>query len=184
MSSPQFLKNAEQLEREFTAEMSVTDTYLKNGDAFASLLNRANDKNSIAGKYTTYIMNQFKIGNMNVDLDVGLDDISSKLAKQEYIKKLPLDEDDIFELFSTFALLISDYIHGNFPIHSTDDATTAHSTTIIKSHPDKRIGDLVTAMEWLKDNGWIWQDLHDENVMMRPSTKELVMSDIGNFEEA
>jgi hypothetical protein len=86
MSSPQFLKNAEQLEREFTAEMSVTDTYLKNGDAFASLLNRANDKNSVAGKYTTYIKEQIATTEKNI---VDLKN-ADKFYRREFIEDNPL----------------------------------------------------------------------------------------------
>lgn len=41
-----------------------------------------------------------------------------------------------------------------------------------------------TALIWLKNNaGFEWHDITDQNVMIRPSTGDLVVSDVGNFIE-
>lgn len=47
---------------------------------------------------------------------------------------------------------------------------------------DLRVKDLLRFLEYLRDEGIVeWDDLHADNVMVRPSTGELVLSDPGLF---
>lgn len=47
---------------------------------------------------------------------------------------------------------------------------------------DSRVRKLLLGLRWLYQNDYMsWNDLHYNNVMMRPSTGELVASDVGNF---
>lgn len=47
---------------------------------------------------------------------------------------------------------------------------------------DPRVRKLLLGLRWLYQNDYMsWNDLHFNNVMMRPSTGELVASDVGNF---
>jgi hypothetical protein len=47
---------------------------------------------------------------------------------------------------------------------------------------DPRINKFYTALKWLRKNkGLYWNDLHDENVLYRPSDDTLVAADVGLF---
>lgn len=36
-------------------------------------------------------------------------------------------------------------------------------------------------LNWLKERGVTWKDVHEENVMMHPKTREMVLTDVGEF---
>lgn len=55
-----------------------------------------------------------------------------------------------------------------------------NETNILKNiEPNKSF---IEALEWLKEKGLKWRDLHEDNIMFRPNTGDIVISDFGLFE--
>lgn len=81
------------------------------------------------------------------------------------------------DLIHMYDDLLSDKLDfADFPVHD------AHSNKI-PDIKDKRAKRLVVALNWLSKKGYTdgWNDVHYENVMIRPSTGEFVVADVGLF---
>lgn len=48
-------------------------------------------------------------------------------------------------------------------------------------HPDKRVRSFMRFLMFLEERGVDWADVHDDNIMMRPKTSDIVLSDPGMF---
>ena len=94
-------------------------------------------------------------------------DYAAKIAKQLSSKWLQLTGDQFSSV--KFPEFVDD-----------DDNVKDGKMTDVK---DPRARKLLLGLRWLDSNDYIsgWDDLHFDNVMIRPSTGEFVASDVGNF---
>jgi len=83
----------------------------------------------------------------------------------------------IYEFVNT---IYNTFVHKDaFPMRHENKT----QTLIGLKHPDPRVKKLITTLLILKDEYNIdWYDLHEDNIMMRPKTNELVISDPGLFQ--
>ena len=99
-----------------------------------------------------------------------------KMFKQRYISP------ELMTMFikENFIKVLKKVIEGSkFPRWHGDTPGVIASKRI----EDKRVSDLTKALKYIKEKfGISWEDLHGNNVMVRPSTGDFVISDPGLFE--
>ena len=122
-------------------------------------------------------------------------DITREIAKR-FIKDIakfdPNDEHNLAynkNFYSYIRYSINDGIHDllsnigsktKFATHSHEDEDD-DSGKVSDDAPEQQAS-FVRAMHYIRDNHGIeWGDLHGDNVMIRPSTRDYVASDVGNF---
>jgi hypothetical protein len=63
-------------------------------------------------------------------------------------------------------------VENSFHRHKREEGVLNHI------EPNRSINN---ALEWLNEKGIFQSDLHEENIMIRPETGQIVFSDVGNF---
>lgn len=97
-------------------------------------------------------------------------------------KEYGLDEDYVNEFVHIFLNYLQDYMRPNFPSTGVYyESLKNYSVPGVSDAPETK--SLIKALSELRKAGLSWRDMHLGNVMMRPSTNELVFIDIGGFEE-
>jgi hypothetical protein len=115
------------------------------------------------------------------------DDLNTSIDNTERYVKDVLKRSNIVIRKDVMSMIAYDLLYTigqaskgeRFPSNAKDET----EKTLTKLSKDKRIYDLWKTLEYLKSkHGIEWWDVHQENVMVRPSTGDLVISDPGMFE--
>lgn len=101
-------------------------------------------------------------------------------ATQQIAKKLPqnVSIEEWQDAEGTIQSKISNALHSLImPMNSHEDTTTFDSVV-----EDEQLKDLMKTLQFLKKNyDFNWNDLHSDNIMIRPGTGVYVISDPGSF---
>lgn len=62
------------------------------------------------------------------------------------------------------------------PVHGTNKSSLAKVDEL-----PPEFQSFYKMLDWLKERGVTWRDVHQENVMMNPKTREMVLTDVGEF---
>lgn len=103
-----------------------------------------------------------------------------RTAMQQFGKKLPnnVSPEEWQYAEGTFQGKISNALNSLvMPMSSQDDMTTFDSVV-----EDDQMKDLMKTLQFLsKNHNFNWNDLHSDNIMIRPGTGDYVISDPGSF---
>lgn len=106
-----------------------------------------------------------------------------ELSSKQFSEKLKQKKYDVDQMASALTDKFVDYMFAyvtgdKVPVSLRDKK----QLDLTKMHEDKRVKSFVRALEYLRDkHGVNWFDMHKLNVMVRPSTGDLVISDPGLF---
>lgn len=156
----------------------------------ASNLKFVFDKNELRGLRNRVLGNEnftalkSRLLSTDIPVDMYLYKIFYKeLSSKQFSEKLKQKKYDIDHMSSAlserFIQYVFAYVTGDkVPVSLRDKK----QLDLTKMHEDKRVKSFVRALEYLRDkHGVNWFDMHKLNVMVRPSTGDLVISDPGLF---
>jgi hypothetical protein len=127
------------------------------------------DKLFIKPGYSNFYI-ELAIENLSIKaIQRSLDEFSNKIT---VIDELKIVEDTAYEFAHT--------ITNKFIFSKVITSTPSPKRKLLSSRFDS-IGNVKKAIDALSDFGILANDLHQDNIMIRPSTGDLVISDVGHF---
>lgn len=87
----------------------------------------------------------------------------------------------IMEFLQPLSKSFKDYFYDAFPWGGRAHPGQKTPFTMFE---DPRLNHLLLSLRWLTQHGFLhrWEDVHDDNVLLRPSTGDIVVADVGMFD--